>query len=350
MKKLLIMILVVSVPGMLLAQTEVSKKVERNYNVSGTGSLEIIGKYGDVHVDTWNSNKVELKVVITVKKRSEKLAKEMLDKITIGINDGNKEALSFRTNIDGSINNKSGESLKIEYWIKAPESLAYNIKNSYGNFYIGNNTGINNFKIAYGNIKAENCKGKTTLKISYGNGEIEEMSSGSMEISYSNASFVTIGNMSITNNYSNIDAEKISAINVENRYGNVKVKSIKILNGYSKYGNVTVGKLYDEIDFDIFHSGGLKVDWISKDFEKIRIDAKYGSIGLKFEKGFGANIDADMTYCSLKLIDVPFDYSQIREKAQHSYYKGVIGDKAKSGNRTISIQSSYGNAKIAFAD
>lgn len=350
MKRLLIIILVFVLPGMLLAQNEVSKKIERSYSVSGNGSFTLIGKYGDIHIDTWETKKVEVKVIITVKKRTEKLAQQMLDKISIGIDDGNKEALSFRTNIDGSINNKSGDRLKIEYWIKAPKSLAFNIKNSYGNFYIANNNGKNDFKVAYGNIKAEQCAGKTILKLSYSNGEIKEMRDGSMEVSYSNLEFEKIGKATLVNKYSNISAEKVGSINIENRYGNFKVKSIKVLSGYSKYGNVIIGKLHEEIDFTIEHSGGIKVGWISKDFEKIRIDGKYGSIELKFEKGFGASIDADMTYCSLKMGDVPFDYSQIREKAQHSYYKGVIGNKENAGNRIISIKSSYGNAKIDYAD
>ena len=344
MRKLLIIILIVTVPSLLIAQNELSKKVERSYSVSGNGSFSLNGKYGDIHIDTWDDNKVEVKIVIEVTKRTEKLAQELLNKITIGIDDSNKEALSFRTNIDGSINNKSGDKLKIEYWIKAPKSLAYKIKNSYGNFYIADNAGKNNFKIAYGNIKAGQCIGNTFLKVSYGNGEMKEMKNGSMEISYSNLSFDKIGDVTMTNSYSNIDVESVGSVTIENRYGNFKAKSLNVLNGSSKYGNITIGKLYKEVDF----AGGMKIKWISKDFEKINIEAKYEAIELNFEKGFGASIDADMTYCNLKMGSVPFDYSQIREKAQHSYYKGIIGEKGKAGNRVISIKSSYGNAKLDY--
>ncbi len=346
MTRFFIVVIALVVANPIYAQYETSKKITRSYSVSGNGSLEVIGKYGDVHIDTWDAKTVELKVIIEVKKRSEKQAKEMLNKVSIVIEDGNKESLSFKTRIDGAINNRSGERLKIEYWIKAPKSLAYKIKNTYGNFYIGNNTGNNNFNIAYGNIKAQECFGKTNLNLSYGNGEIEKLEEGVLRINYSNVSFGNIGNSNIVNNYSNLDAEDVNVLNIENKYGNFKAKSLKSIGGSSKYGNITIDKLYKKIDFD----GGIKVNWISEDFEKIRIDAKYEAIELKFEKGFGASIDADMTYCNLKFGDVPFDYSQIREKAQHNYYKGIIGDKTKAANRTISIKSAYGNAKIKFAE
>ncbi len=346
MKNLVIIILVAAMPVFLQAQTKLSKNIERSYTVLGNGSLAVNGKYGDIHIDTWDAKKIEVNVVIEVKKGSEKQAQQMLDKISIGIDDENKEALSFRTSIDGSINNKSGDQLKIEYWIKAPKSLTYKIKNSYGNFYIAENSGKNDFIIAYGNIKAEKCTGKTHLKVSYGNGEILGMKEANMEISYSNISFDKLGTATMVNNYSNIDLESANAVNLENRYGNFKVKSIKVLSGQSKYGNVIIGKLYKKVDF----AGGVKIKWISKDFEKINIEAKYEAIELNFEEGFGAMIDADMTYCNLKMGNIPFDYSEIREKAQHNYYKGIIGDKEQAGNRVISIKSSYGNAKLNYAD
>ena len=346
MKRFLIIAVIVASPQFIFAQYEASKKINRTYEVSGKGSLEVIGKYGDVHIDTWDANTVELKVVIEVKKRSEEQAKEMLEKVSIAINDFDKNALSFRTNIDGSFNNKSGEKMKIEYWIKAPKTLAYKIKNSYGNFYIDDNVGDNNFKISYGNIKAEKCQGKTVLKLSYGNGEVGGLGESQLEINYSNITLGDIKKTTIENNYSNINAENINSVSIENRYGNLKTKSVNSIKGSSKYGNVTISKLYKEIDFN----GGIKVNWISKNFEKIRIEAKYGAIDLNFEKGFGAFITAEMTYCTLRMGDIPFDYSHIREKAQQSYYKGIVGDKSAAANRTITITSAYGNAKLRFAD
>jgi len=350
MKNVLLIVLFASLPTLMLAQNEVIKKIERSYSVSGNGSLSINGKYGDVHIDTWDAKTVEINVKIEVKKQSEKLAKEMLDKISIVIEDGNKEALSLSTRIDGSINNKSGDKLEIEYWIKAPKSLAYIIKNNYGSLYVSDNNGSNEFSVAYGNLKVENCSGKTELNLSYGNGEIASIAQGNLAIDYSNLSVDEVGDINLISNYSKVEFEKIASITSENRYGSLEAKSVRVLKGYSKYGNVAISKLYKTIDFETLHGGGLKVDWVSKGFDKIILVAKYGSLALQFEKGFGATLDADMTYCSLKFGDVPFNYTHMKEDSQHNLYKGVVGDKENAGNRIISITSSYGNGKIDYAD
>lgn len=338
-------------PFGVMAQYTETKTIDRDYSVSGNGSLAINGKYGDIHIDTWNSKKVEVKVKIEAKKRSESQAKQMVEKVNIVIDDGNKEALSFRTNIDGSINNKSGEQLKIEYWIKAPATLQYKLKNSYGNLYLSDNEGDNEINVAYGNIKVDNCNGNLQLDASYSNGEVESIAKGKIQANYSNLNMGSIGSAEVIWNYSNLDVSgKSGDVDIENRYGNIKMGEVNSLTGQSKYGGITIKKLYKSITFELLHSGGLKVGWISKNFEKIDLKAKYGSIGLGFEEGFGATIDADMTYCSLKYGDIPFDYSHLKEEAQHKMYKGVLGDKKNAGNRIISITSSYGNAKIEYAD
>lgn len=349
MKTILILLLVL--PFGVMAQYTETKTIDRNYSVSGNGSLAINGKYGDIHIDTWSNKNVEVKIKIEAKKRNANQAKEMVEKVNIVIDDTNKEALSFRTNIDGSINNRSGEQLKIEYWVKAPSTLNYKLKNSYGNLYLADNTGYNDIDVAYGNLKIDECKGKTLLDASYSNGEVESIAKGDIKINYSNLNMSSLGLVEVTGNYSNLDvSDKSSDIDIENRYGNIKLGGVDILTGQSKYGGVTINKLYKSITFELLHSGGLKVGWISKDFDKIDLKAKYGSISLNFEKGFGATIDADMTYCSLKYGEIPFDYSHLKEEAQHNMYKGVLGDKKNTGNRIITITSSYGNAKIGYTD
>ena len=96
MKQILIIVFVLAVPSILLAQNVVSKKVEKTYAVTGNGSLGISGKYGDIHIDTWDESKVEVKVFIEVTKRTEKLAQEMLDNISIGIEDNTKKNIELR--------------------------------------------------------------------------------------------------------------------------------------------------------------------------------------------------------------------------------------------------------------
>lgn len=346
MKKILILFFTAMAPFIALAQYETTKIISKAYDVSGHGKLSINSYYGDIHIDTWDKPRVEVHIEIKVVKRTEKASKDMLKNISVAIEDDSNENLRFSTHIDGNMNMKSNEKMKITYTVRAPQSINFKIDNSYGNFYISDNSGGNEFTISYGSIKVEKCTGKTGIKLNYGNGEIDNIAQGELKINYSNLDISGLGSSTISNNYSNINAEDGKQVTIENRYGNFKLKETDVLYGGSKYGNVSLKKLYKVLDFD----GGIKVGWISKDFERIRINAKYEAIELNFEKGFGAKLQADMTYCKVKFGGVPFDYTRLSEKSNASYYEGLIGNKTQVGNRTVSITSAYANAKLNYAE
>ena len=123
-------------PFFVFAQVTKSKEVKKHYSVSATGNLAIDGKYGNVHVETWDKNEVDLVVSIEVTKRSDSKAQQYLDKITIDIDDASANNLSFKTIISGNLDNSGSDKIKIEYRVKVPKTLNMNLENSYGNLYL----------------------------------------------------------------------------------------------------------------------------------------------------------------------------------------------------------------------
>ena len=340
--------LLVFMPFLASAQVDKSKEINKTYVVSAQGSLTLENKYGDVHIDTWDQNRVEVKVVVKARKNSESKAQEYLDKVEIEISDNNKNDLRFKTIINGNINNRNNERLEIDYNVKAPIGFSMDLKNSYGDLYLDNTDGDIKLNIAYGNVKVDKMRGTVNLKVSYGNGEVESISGGVMVVSYSNLSVEKIGNVDLTNNYSNIDLGETSDVEVSNKYGNVTMDATRSLKGFSKYGNVKIEKVYESISLDITHGGGLKVGWISKNFSKIDIESSYASVALKFERGMSAELDAVMKYCDLKNYDIPFDHTFVDESGTQKEYRGKLG--SGSGTSRIKIVSGYGNVKISYAD
>ena len=335
-------------PFVAIGQVDKSKEINKSYDVSAQGKLRIENKYGDVHIETWSQNRVEVNIIVKVQKSSESKAQEYLDKVEIDIDDNNKNDLSFVTMINGSINNRNGERLEIDYNVKAPVSFSQSLKNSYGSLYLGDSDGDVQLHIAYGNVKVDKLSGNVNLKVSYGNGEVESIGSGSLIVSYSNLSVEKIGNVELTNNYSNIDLGETRDVEVSNKYGNVTLDVNRSLKGFSKYGSVKAEKVYNSISMDITHGGGLKVNWISKDFTNIDVESSYASVQLKFEKGMSAQLDADMKYCDLKNYDIPFDHTFVDESGSQKEYRGKLG--SGTGNSRIKIVSGYGNIKISYAD
>lgn len=346
--KFLLLVLFLT-PILVIGQETKSKEVRKNYNVSANGNLSVDGKYGDIHVETWDKNEVDVYVKIEVTNRSESKAQTYLDRIKISIDDSSPNDLSFKTIIDGNINNNhSDEKMDIEYRIKVPKSLNMKLKNSYGHLYLQDSDGKIGLNVAYGNFKIGSLNGPIDIKLSYGNGQVEKVANGDIEVRYSNLDIDDAGNVDVSNSYSNIDFGNSKEVDLTNKYGNLTWKSVNKLEGYSKYGNVKVGKLYSSLEFDVMYGGGIKVDWISKDFSSIEVESSYATVALKFQKGMSAMLDADLKYCNLKNYDIEFDHSYIDESGSQKVYKGKLG-KGNYASK-INVISEYGTVKMSYAD
>jgi hypothetical protein len=330
----------------LVAQVEKSKTVEKTFNVTPSTLLSISNKYGEVHIETWDKNVIELKVTITAEKRSESQAQDYLDKVDIDISESSSH-IEVETEISGSINNRNGEKLSIDYEVSMPKANDLDLKHAYGSLYLADLEGDVNLKMSYGNMRVENLGGDCNVKLSYGNGEIEGLNAGLLTIGYSNLSAEELGNVELTSQYSNVELSKTKDIELTNKYGKVEIDEIHNIKGSSKYGNIEIGKLYNSLVLDLLHGNGVNVDWISKDFNRIDIDASYAGSSLRFEKGFSAELEGYFKYSNLKYSEEDFDFSYVNKGTSSSEYKGRIGS-GTTGSSRIKLESSYGSIKIGY--
>jgi len=328
-------------------QVEKSKEINKSFEVSGSNTLTFSSKYGDVHINSWDKNLIEVKVTITSNKRNESRAQAALDKVRIDFDQSSNE-VEIETNISGDINNGKGEKLTIDYVINFPKSNNLSLRHSYGTLFLADIDGDVELKMSYGNMKVGDLSGDTNIKLAYGNGDIDRIGDGDLSVAYSNLDLDESGNIEISNQYSNIDIHKSKDVSLSNRYGNMSVDDVKSLKGSSKYGKISIEKLYNTLVLDIAHGNGVNVRWISKNFNWIDIDSSYASSSLKFERGFSAELEGIFKYCNLKYDSEDFDFSYIDDGNTSHEYKGKIGTGASS-NSKIRLNSDYGNIRIAYS-
>ena len=328
------------------AQVEKTKEVHRTFKTNSSTMLRLDNRYGEVHVETWEKNEIKLDIVVTVRKRSEARADEILDKISFDITDGSS-AVSVETQINGQINTGKSDNFSIDYKVSMPKSNPLDVRNKYGHFYLADFDGRLEAEIKYGNLKIRNVSGKAFVTLGYGSGEIESLKNGELDISYSNLNVDRIGNMEVYSKYSKVEFDKAGEVYIDNKYGNINVGSAVSVEGSHKYGGMRIEKLSKRLVLECKYGSGVNVDWISKDFELVRLRSGYAGSRLIFEKGISATFDGNFRYCSLRYPEDDFDFSEIHESHNNSEYRGTFG--AGSPKSRIDINSEYGNVKIEYA-
>ena len=321
---------------------EKRKVVERNYTVDEDVLLSIENRFGKVHINTWDKNEMDIRVEVIARRRTESRAQELLDKIEIKI-DESSSTKRFVTDLQGSINNKNSESYEINYTINMPSNNPLELKNSFGDAYIGDISGDVNLKISYGDIQTKNLTGKSDIKLSFGDGEFESISTGEIDVKYSDMDVQKLGVVRIEQGFSDLKITEAESIDLRSKYGDVEIGSIKGIRGYVGFSDFSIDKLWYEMDMETSYAGGFEVEEVSKEFKKVIVEGKFGSFTFGFEEGTNGRFEAKLKFCDFKYYGDELDIHYRVKEDFRSEYRGKFGN-GEGGE--VRIVSSYGDVKF----
>lgn len=321
---------------------EKRKVVEKSYSVDEDVTLVIENKFGKVHINTWDKKQMDVRVEVIARRRSESRAQELLDKIDIDI-DESSSSKRFTTDLQGRINNRNSESFEINYTVSMPKSNPLELKNSFGDTYIGDLNGDVDIKVSYGDLRAKKLEGRSRIKLSFGDGDIEYVRSGEMVVKYSNLDVSSLGVVRLEQGFSELDIRTAESIDMTSKYGEVLLGSIKGIRGYVGFTDFVIEKLLVELDLQTSYAGGFEIEEVGKNFKKINLEGKFGSYRLGFEEGVNGRFEARLKFSEFRYsgADVDLNY-QVKEDFKGEY-RGKIGN-GEGGE--IRIVSSYGDVRF----
>jgi len=355
LSKLIILVVIIPILGFtsiqLKAKYEKSATFKKEFTVKANNLLKINNKYGNVDIVTWDKNKIDIEVVITVKGSSEDKVERKLKDIYVEFIQSSNE-VSAKTIIGKSSrgwgwwSSNSRLNYKINYTVKMP---------------ITNNLDLTN---DYGAISLDKLEGEATINCDYGSFDIGELNNVDNQI---NADYLSTSNISfinkaiITTDYSKLNIDKANAIDLKADYtstqfgtiknlkytcdyGSLKVDNVGSITGSGDYISIRIGTLSKSLSIKADY-GSIKVDNILNGFTLINVKTDYTS-GMRF--GFENNNNFDFTinmeYAHFKYDDINLDFNKKIVKSTSKYYEGFYG-KPNSGN-TVNINVAYGSVSF----
>lgn len=340
----LLVILFIWVTGIAKADSEKRKSVNKSYKVSSSTFVQLSNSFGKMHVETWDKNELKVDIEIVARASSDDSAQDLLDKITINIVDSNPaSSVSFSTSI---ANNKSGRntSFEINYTVSMPATNRLNLKNSFGDVYLGDMTGNAEIDVEYGNLKAGKLTGESEVKLAFGSGysEIDVIDKGELKVSYSKLGVEKIGNMDVQSSFSTFEAEKAGSIDLVAKYGEVEIEEIDVLEADVNFSGFDLGRVNKSLVLDIDYGGSLVIG-VSKSAQLFDIESSFGPVNIDLEPGMNASIEANLSFCNLKYDESQIKFSKVIKDHTSSEYAGKIGT---GSGTTIKIISKYGDVRI----
>jgi len=332
---------------------EVKKEFHRELVPGNNSTLTVINKFGSVVTETWDKNNIVVDVTVKVEHPSADRAKKLLDMIKVEFTEegGNLKAETIFSDDFSSINWKgSNNNFSINYVIKMPARVNFDVTNKYGNTVIDELSGHVMANIKYGDLTADkltrgNTKPLNTIMVAYGKATVYELGWAEINIRY-------VGMFSV---------DKATALLVDSKYSKVSVKEVSSLVADSKYDGYSVGAAnnivilggYTDLRFDKVNRkldvetkyGNLTVNYIPAGFEKLKVEAGYCAVKLGIDPAACYRLNANSSYGSIKLDDSLFSADKRIVGNTSTEMAGKVG-KCGSPSSEVTIDTSYGSVRL----
>lgn len=352
MKSYKLIFLFILLPIIMLANDkkhEKSKTISKDFIVNKNATLYINNKYGNINVVTWDENRIEIEVKITVKGNDLSSVDKKINSINV-LFEASKDLVEARTKIETIKSNwlwgnNDNINYKINYFIKMPITNNADLNNKYGAIELDKLKGKANLNCDYGNINVDQLlNDSNTINLDYcGSSEINFIKSGSINIDYSKLKIDKSETLNVNADYSTVKIGNTENLNFNSDYGSISVNGVKNISGSSDYAGISIGTLRKKLKINT-EFGGIKVENIMKGFEEIIIDGSYAGIKLGTSNDNNFNFTIDLDYAGFNYPERKVELYKSIKKHTSKYYEGVYGnDNSKS---TIIIKSKYGGVSL----
>ena len=255
---------------------EKSRSYAESFKVGPETEIEVVNKYGDIHIIPWKKDSVRFEIELVVRGTKESRVDRSFDYIEIDFKDskyyviaqtlfaGKSSFWSDVSDLTGAIFNSSTKT-KIDYKVYLPAGASLKVLNKYGNIYTTNHTGRVEFQLSNGDLKAHHLSGQTKIVSEFGNVNVKKMDEGILEISYGECTLEEAENVSLIGKSAEFHIDSAASLELDSKRdklylgsaGSIKgttnfsMLELEELNGpvilNTKYGDVEINRFSDAV-------------------------------------------------------------------------------------------------------
>ncbi len=287
----------------LSAQIEKVKTIDESFAVQKGALVQITHQKGALYVKKSMTNKVEVRLYVSVLGNKEADAVALLDMIEIEHHENGKSLLeiSTKTNavnwskINGvsTIEVKGGsklrgiEDIQVDMEVSVPEGINLNLENKYNNITLAEITADVEIKNYNGNIETQNIKGDLKLDLKYGNATIGNVQDADIEIYESTLEMGKCNSLKLDSKYSRHTFTDIQAAEIESYEGNFEISNVQ--------GNLVVNDKYSVWTIGFVKSAKIDsydTEWTIGSVEDLFLRSKES----EFSIGSAEEVDCEKMY------------------------------------------------------
>ena len=328
---------------------EFTKTVNREFGTIANGMTALYNKYGKVNVNTWQNNSVKIDITIIVNASDQRGADKMFDRIKFNFANTAgyiKSETMIEQGNDWWLSEYTCQDFQINYEVWMPIGNQLDLKNRYGNAYVGALNNKLTAEIKYGDLRTEAINADADLNISYGKANMAKVqnlfgsvSYGSINVTdakdiqldskYSALSTNLAGIVRITSKYDEFDFGTITELRLQTKYSGLKLQQARSVYVTGQFTDLVINNITDILDADLMY-GNLTLGSLAKGFSSVQINAKYTDVKVTTERSTAFRFVMEGSYTDIRYPNAAT--IQTKDDSGHKEsVQGYVGDVNAKG-------------------
>lgn len=271
---------------------EKSRNVTEVFKVADDTEIEIINKYGNIHIIPWEKDSVKFEIELLVKGTKQSKVDKSFDYIEFDFKTskyyivaqtlfaGKSSFWSDVSDLTGAIFNSSTKT-KIDYTVYLPEDVSLKVFNKYGNIYTTDHTGKVEINLSNGDLKAHHFSGPTKITHEFGNANIKQIDNGDLLISYGEFHLDNGGEINIESKSSKFYIDEVQEIELKSRRDKFYIDVADKLDGATNFSLIELEQLNSKFNLTTKY-GDIDVLSFSDEVESFAIWSNDTDLTLHF--------------------------------------------------------------------
>ena len=330
-----------------------SKEIKKEFSVNADATLTLDNQYGNLNVQSWDQNLVNIEIKIEVEGNDKEQVLEQLEEIHIGFSNS-ADAVSVKTYLEKPGNSswwknwsffkKNNQNFQINYFVKIPKTNEAVFRNQYGSIYLDELEGRATINCEYGKLNVDRLLADNNdIDLAYcSNSNIEYMKNGTVQIDYSG---LTIGQTEILDlnaDYSKVTIDEGEEIDFNCDYGKLNIGSVTDVDGNGDYVGIKIDEIRNQAEISLDY-GALRITQIGANAQQIYVDSDYGAITIGVHPNWNFDFEVETEYTGFKT-DLDLNYLKKIKENEDGYYQGSYGTSNEKG--VLKLKSDYGGIKL----
>ena len=272
-----------------ISAQQLTEEIKRTdtYEVMPSATVEVINKYGNVHVSTWDKDSVSFEISFYISEKNEARFNKIKNNVNFKITGNSSYRMaetvfgskftSFFQDIQEATNLlTAANQSRIDYFIKVPSYITLKINNRYGNVFIPDFRGNLDVKLSNGDFQARHLTGSNTVDLEFGKASIQTFDRGNLKLNFVEASVAKTTQMDLDTRSSQVKIDYANLIKLKSKRDEIDIKKVSYIFGDTYFSKLTILSLGTEFNL-LMQYGELVHLGIQPEFKLLKLNADYAN-------------------------------------------------------------------------